>query len=106
MQATMLEQLTRAHFTMQDAQTDNDNNMGASTAVLDRPQEDEDARLDDGNNADRFAHYVAKDRAEEAMLTGRPAVALCGKVWVPKYNPSDFPICPECKRIFEDMFKE
>ena len=42
--------------------------------------------VDDGGNgdADRFAHYVSRDRIAESKMTGRPVVALCGKVWVPK----------------------
>lgn len=35
--------------------------------------------------------------------TGRPVVALCGKVWVPKHDPSKYPVCPDCKRIYEEM---
>lgn len=30
-------------------------------------------------------------------------VALCGKVWVPKHDPSKYPVCPDCKRIYEEM---
>ena len=65
------------------------------TAVLERPKAQER----------RFAHYVSRDRIAESRLTGRPVVALCGKVWVPKRNPKDYPICPECKRIYEEMTK-
>ena len=28
---------------------------------------------------------------------------LCGKVWVPKRDPSQFPVCPDCKRIYDEM---
>ena len=60
---------------------------------------------DDGGNgdADRFAHYVSRDRIAESRRTGRPVVALCGKVWVPKRDPSQFPVCPDCKRIYDEM---
>ena len=34
---------------------DPDSGSGTSTSVLERPEVDEDARLDDGGNADRFA---------------------------------------------------
>ena len=59
----------------------------------------------DGGNgdADRFAHYVSRDRIAESRLTGRPVVALCGKVWVPKRDPSQYPVCPDCKRIYDEM---
>jgi len=32
-------------------------------------------------------------------------VALCGKIWVPKHDPSQYPVCPDCKRIYEEMMK-
>ena len=28
-------------------------------------------------------------------------IALCGTVWVPNRDPSRFPLCPECKRLFD-----
>lgn len=89
-----------------DSQSANpDSGSGTSTSVLERPEINEDARLDDGGNADRFAHYVSKDRVEESRLTGRPVVALCGKVWIPRHEANDYPVCPECKRIYEEIGK-
>jgi len=35
------------------------------------------------------------------MVMGTPVVALCGKVWVPSRNPEKFPVCPECKEIWD-----
>jgi uncharacterized C2H2 Zn-finger protein len=29
--------------------------------------------------------------------------ALCGKMWVPTRDPDRFPICPNCKDIYEKM---
>lgn len=92
--------------TMENAQsTTPDSGSGTSTSVLERPEVNEDARMDDGGNADRFAHYVSKDKVEASRLTGRPVVALCGKVWIPKREANDYPVCPECKRIYENMDK-
>jgi hypothetical protein len=54
----------------------------------------------DGDH-DRFAHYVLKDKIVESAVTGAPVIALCGKVWVPSRDPSRFPLCPECKRLYE-----
>lgn len=81
-------------------QTEPDTNTG--TTVLERPVEEEQAQRSDDGDADRFAHYVSRERIEESRLTGRPVVALCGKVWVPKHDPKNYPVCPECKRIFEE----
>jgi Protein of unknown function (DUF3039) len=55
---------------------------------------------DDGDH-DRFSHYADRDKITEAMVTGTPVVALCGKVWVPTRDPKKYPVCPECKRLYE-----
>ena len=57
---------------------------------------------DDGDH-ERFSHYVPKDKLTEAMVMGTPVIALCGKVWVPSRAPEKFPVCPECKEIWEQM---
>ena len=36
-------------------------------------------------------------------VTGTPVIALCGKVWVPSRDPERFPVCPECKDIWESL---
>lgn len=77
----------------------------SGTAVLERPEVEERTEMSDNGDADRFAHYVSRDRIAESRLTGRPVVALCGKVWVPKHDPSQFPVCPDCKRIYEEMMR-
>ena len=52
---------------------------GTGTAVLERPETEEQTDRSDNGDADRFAHYVSRDRIAESKLTGRPVVALCGK---------------------------
>jgi hypothetical protein len=56
----------------------------------------------DGDH-ERFAHYVQKDKIMESAVNGAPVIALCGKVWVPNRDPKKYPVCPECKEIFESM---
>jgi hypothetical protein len=56
----------------------------------------------DGDH-ERFAHYVQKDKIMESAVSGAPVIALCGKVWVPNRDPKKYPVCPECKEIFESM---
>lgn len=75
----------------------------SGTAVLERPEEKEERLRSDNGDQDRYAHYVSRERMMESQLTGRPVVALCGKVWVPKHNPEGYPVCPECQRIYEQM---
>ena len=78
---------------------------GAETLVDERVQQDEDLRYEDGDH-ERFSHFVPKERLTEAMVMGTPVIALCGKVWVPSRNPDRFPVCPECKEIWETLQDE
>jgi hypothetical protein len=61
-----------------------------------------DYRLDEGDH-ERLSHYAPKDKLMEAMVEGTPVRALCGKVWVPTRDPNRFPVCPECKEIYESL---
>ena len=70
---------------------------GSSTLVEERL-----APTDAGDH-DRFSHYVPKEKLTEAMVMGTPVVALCGKIWIPSRDPQKYPVCPECKDIFENM---
>jgi len=71
---------------------------GSDTLVDERTE----YRVDDGDH-ERFSHYVAKDKLTEAMVMGTPVIALCGKVWVPTRDPERFPVCPECKEIWDSL---
>jgi hypothetical protein len=77
---------------------------GGGTDVLDRELEEllNKEQLEEGDH-ERFAHYVQKDKILESALTGKPVIALCGKVWVPGRDPEKFPVCPECKKIYEQL---
>ncbi len=57
---------------------------------------------EDGDH-ERFAHYVQKDKILESAVAGTPVIALCGKVWVPNRDPKRYPVCPECKKIYESL---
>lgn len=52
---------------------------------------------------ERFAHYVKKEKIVESAVMGGAVEALCGKVWVPNRDPGRFPVCPECKEIFDSL---
>ena len=80
------------------------------TTPLDSPGSLGDTLLDertletnhDGDH-EKFAHYVQKEKIVESAVTGKPVIALCGKVWVPGRDPGKFPICPDCKKIFDSL---
>ena len=58
---------------------------------------------DEGDH-DRMAHIVVPASAvTEAIITGTPCTALCGKTWVPSRDPKRYPVCPTCKEIAESM---
>lgn len=71
---------------------------GASTALLEKEETQEDA-----SDADRYAHYVRKDRIARSAGSGKPVVALCSKIWTPRRDPSKYPVCPECKEIYAKL---
>jgi DUF3039 family protein len=58
----------------------------------------------DGDH-ERFAHYVLKDKIVDSAVSGVPVIALCGKTWVPSRDPKKYPVCPDCKRIYESLPK-
>ena len=66
---------------------------------------EEEGVLDQGDH-ERFSHYVKKDRIVESAVMGSAVVALCGKVWVPSRDPEKFPVCPDCKKVFEKLKKD
>lgn len=72
------------------------------TIIKERTQERTLPVPDEGDH-ERFSHYVPKAKLTEAMVMGTPVIALCGKVWVPSRNPDRYPVCPECKEIWESM---
>lgn len=74
---------------------------GSQTLIDERTKTD-GLNAEDGDH-ERFSHFVPKDKLMEAMVMGTPVVALCGKVWVPHRNPEKFPVCPECKEIWESL---
>ena len=70
------------------------------TAVMGRQLQEQ---LSEPGDHERFAHYVQKDKIMESALTGEPVIALCGKVWVPGRDPQKFPVCPDCKEVYDSM---
>lgn len=76
------------------------------TDLLERLEEElaEKENVEDGDH-ERFSHYVPKDKIVESAITGKPVRALCGKKWTPSRDPERFPVCPDCKKIYEGMRK-
>lgn len=79
---------------------------GISTSVIEQIRPDQRTAPAEGGDHERLSHYVPKDKLMEAMINGTAVVALCGKVWVPTRDPERFPVCPECKEIWEHFGKD
>lgn len=73
---------------------------GTSTATLEREELRQEVEPGD---AERFAHFVRKEKIMESAFSGEPVIALCGKVWTPGRDPEKFPVCPDCKAIYEGL---
>ncbi|WP_425954653.1 DUF3039 domain-containing protein [Xylanimonas sp. McL0601] len=76
------------------------NEPGAGTDLLER--EETRQEVEPGDH-ERFAHYVRKEKIMQSAMTGKPVIALCGKVWVPGRDPNKFPVCPVCKEIYDGL---
>ncbi|RHA43524.1 DUF3039 domain-containing protein [Cellulomonas rhizosphaerae] len=73
---------------------------GTATSVLERQETTE--QVEPGDH-ERFAHYVRKEKIMASAMSGKPVIALCGKVWVPGRDPNKFPVCPVCKEIYDGL---
>lgn len=62
-----------------------------------------DAVETDEGEHDRMAHYVAKKDILRANVEGVPAIALCGKKWIPNRDPNKYPVCGTCKEIMAKL---
>ena len=58
-----------------------------------------DPQLDDGDDDQRFSHYVRKEDILRSAIDGVPVKALCGKEWLPGRDPEKYPVCPSCKEM-------
>ncbi len=74
---------------------------GTSTATIEREEVREE--LAEPGDHERFSHYVRKEKILESAMSGDPVVALCGKIWVPNRDPQKFPVCPQCKEIYQGL---
>ena len=76
---------------------------GTSTSVLERTETEATTQVKEPGDHERFSHYVRKEKILESALTGEAVTALCGKKWVPGRDPEKFPVCPECREIWEGL---
>ncbi|WP_149359886.1 DUF3039 domain-containing protein [Lolliginicoccus suaedae] len=73
-----------------------------STDTKERPETTPAETTDD--DTPKFFHYVRKDKITESAVTGTYVVALCGEVFpVTRSAKPGSPVCPDCKRIYENM---
>jgi hypothetical protein len=75
------------------------------TSTLDRELEELLRQEVEEGDHERFSHYVQKEKILQSAISGKPVIALCGKVWTPGRDPQKFPICPTCKEIYDKLKK-
>ena len=66
-------------------------------------EDTENETIDADTGSQRFAHYANSVSVTEGYITGKPIVAICGKVFVPSRDPEKFPICPICKELADAL---
>jgi hypothetical protein len=64
---------------------------------------DTELNISSNGEHDKFAHYVDRDEVMEAFVYGVPVMALCGKIWVPSRDGSNYKICPTCEEIYSQL---
>lgn len=65
---------------------------------------DTDAALSDvDGDTDVRSHFVRREDATRAYVTGEAIQALCGKRWVPSRDPDRFPMCDACESAMASM---
>ena len=73
-----------------------------STATQTLP--DVETRDSTADDTPKMFHYVQKNKIAESAVMGSVVVALCGEVFPVTRSPKPgSPVCPECKRIFENL---
>lgn len=65
-----------------------------SPTIVELTEEDEDPDA---------THIVTQADLIHSQITGEAIRALCGKWWVPKRNPDDYPMCQGCLEIFTTL---
>ncbi len=75
-----------------------------STDTLVRPDSTTDEST--GSDTPKFFHYVKKNKIAESAVTGTHVVALSGEVFpVTRSAKPGSPVCPDCKRVYDQMKK-
>ena len=80
--------------------------MGEMTTLPDldvRPIETEIVETTDADDDPDCAHIVSQRDLIHSQITGEPIRALCGKLWVPKRDPDNYPLCQACVEIFNSL---
>jgi len=55
----------------------------------------------EGFRPDEESFVATGNSVVEGMVNGTAVKALCGKIWVPRRDPTRYPLCPTCREIAE-----
>jgi len=75
-----------------------------SDTLLERDKVEETTTvINSEGDHDRFRHAFKNEDVANAVFTGKPAKALCGKEDIPMREASKYPVCPTCKEIYDSI---
>jgi len=72
-----------------------------SSELLEKDKVEETTTVNSDGDHDRFSHAFSNKEVDEAVFTGKPATALCGKKSIPMGEASKYPVCKTCKEIYD-----
>lgn len=59
----------------------------------------------DVGSPDDMSHYARKSEIARAAVEGGLITALCGVQFAPLRDPQNYPVCPRCARLLEELDK-
>lgn len=60
------------------------------------------SHTDEGDH-DKFSHYFSKKSINDNLMSGKPMVALCGKIVARQSDPHGRTVCQACKDELEKL---
>lgn len=51
----------------------------------------------------RYAHFVDRRKLTDAIVFGREMTAICGTKFIPSRAPEKFPVCEQCRAVWETL---
>jgi hypothetical protein len=77
---------------------------GMATQVLPDVETRPEGNDTSGTDEPKMFHYVLKNKIAESAVLGNLVQALCGETFPVTRSPKPgSPVCPDCKRIYDQL---